>query len=116
VRCERRSRVTTAAGHDRRHDLLGEPPGDLVEDRDGKLFDRQKALVEVALGQPGLLADVADGGRGDTAGPEQLESGVEQLLPAGDDPVAGADTAVRARARGGLAGRWLRRGDVEILI
>ena len=55
------------------------------------------------------VADVADAGLRDSAGAEQLESGVEQLLAAGGEPLAGGDATVRARASldgiGGLAGR-----------
>jgi hypothetical protein len=95
------SGVAAAAGDDRGSDLLGEPAGDLVEDRDGELVDRLKTLVEVALGQTGLVADVADARRRDPPGAEQLESGVQELLTANSQPLAGADAAVRARARRG---------------
>jgi hypothetical protein len=94
--CAVRAGRAAAAGDDRRDDLLGEPAGDLVEDRDGELFDRLKALVEVALGQAGLVADLADARRRDAAGSEQLESGIQELLAADGQPLAGADAAVRA--------------------
>jgi hypothetical protein len=89
-------RVTAAAGDDRGGDLLGELAGDLIEDRDGELVDRLKALVEVALRQAGLVADIADARRRDPAGAEQLESGVQELLAADGQPLAGADATVRA--------------------
>jgi hypothetical protein len=88
--------VTPAAGDDGGDDLLGEVAGDLVEYGDGELFDRLKALVEVALGQAGLVADLADARRRDAAGSEQLESGIQELLAADGQPLAGADAAVRA--------------------
>jgi hypothetical protein len=109
-------RVTAAARNDGGNDLLGEPAGDLVEDRDRELVDRLEALVEVALGQRRLVADIADAGRRDATGTEQLESGVQELLPANRQPLAGTDAAVRARARCGGAVGSVRRGDAEILI
>jgi hypothetical protein len=116
VGSQRGSGVTAAARDDRRDDLLGEPAGDLVEDRDGELVDRREALVEVALGQAGLVADIADARRRDAAGAEQLEPGVQELPAAGGQPLVAADAGVGARAWCGGAGRLVRRGDAQILI
>jgi hypothetical protein len=92
------SRVTAATFGDGRGDPLGDPADDLVEDGDGELVDRLEALVEVALGQARLLADLADTRRRNAAGAEQLKAGVQQLLVADGQPLVGADAAVRARA------------------
>jgi hypothetical protein len=116
ARCQGGPGVAAAAGDDGRDDLLGDPAGDLVEDGDGEFVDRGEALVEVALGQARLLADVANARRRDAAGAEQLQSGVQQLLAAGGEPLVGADSAVGARACFGRAGGWVCRGDAEILI
>jgi hypothetical protein len=114
--CDQRgSGVTAAAGDDGRNDLRGEPTGDLVEDRDGELIDRLKALVEVTLGQAGLVADVADARRRDAARAEQFEPRVEELLATDSEPLVGADTAVRPGARGGGAEGRVNRWDPDII-
>jgi hypothetical protein len=116
VRGQRGSRVTAAARDDGRGDLLGEPAGDLIEDSDRELVDGRKALVEVALREAGLFADIGDARCRDAASAEELEPGVQELLAADGQPVVGADAPVRARAWCGGAGGVVCRRDGEILI
>jgi hypothetical protein len=75
---QRRSRVGAAADRDRGPDLLDQTGCGVAEDCAGEVVDRCEALVEVALGQAGLRADVGDRRRGDAFGAEELEAGVEQ--------------------------------------
>lgn len=55
--------VAGSPGHDRRRHPGQDAGPHLLEDSFGQGFDRRKALVEVALGEPGFGTDVADSDR-----------------------------------------------------
>jgi hypothetical protein len=83
--------VDHGVGH-RAEQLLGQA----IEHSEEERLAVAERLIEVAVCEPGLAADVLDAGGGEATGTEQLESRVEQLGPSCSDPVAGADPAVAA--------------------